>query len=174
MACTELCFGNTAFCHTYTGKLWVTFEEPYLCLLRAELAELMRIFSCVTFPSGKSPLWDTLTLIESSENPTKSDSPRPPHIFSVARSQTFLPTTVFLRLCPQPLLLHKDAGNLFSPGSSPGFPDSSVCLNGSSMSLHRLFCLLRSLPNSVLNSHSHATNTSPVAFISFEENKFIF
>ena len=75
-------------------------------------------FSEVIFPLWEaSPLWDTLTLIESSENPTKSDSPRPPHI-SWWPGADFLANHFFLRLCPQPLAVYADVRNLFSPGSS--------------------------------------------------------
>lgn len=135
----------------------------------------MRIFIfLLTFPLCEaSPLWDTLTLIESSENPTKSDSPRPPHISRWPEADFLANHCLPNALSPTPCCLHRRQKLIQPRVFAIGFPDSSVSLNGDSHGSPQI-------PSALSRSHHpcptliHMPQTlSPVAENTslFKENK---
>lgn len=74
--CTELFFGKHCFFIVLNTR--VTSEEPFLthlCMLRAELTELIGVFAYLlsSVLSGTLALWDTPTLTENSENPARGE-----------------------------------------------------------------------------------------------------
>lgn len=108
-----------------------------------------------------SPLWDTLTLIESSENPTKSDSPRPPHISRWPGADFLANHCLPKALSPTSCCLHRRQKLVQPRVFATGFPDSSVCLNGGSMSLHRFLLPCHGLTTPVLPSFTCHKHSAP-------------
>lgn len=127
-------------------------------------------FPAVAFPLCEaSPLWDIWPSSRALRTPLSQTHQG--HLTSLGGQElTFLPTTVFLMLCPQHLAVYTDIRNLFSPGS---LPDSSACLNGDSQGSPQI-------PSALSRSHHpcppliHMPQTlSPVAENTslFKENK---
>lgn len=160
MACTELCLGKHCFSVTLAelSHLWGAISlSTEGRISRAD----ENIFLRSPFLSGRPALCGTLWP-SSRALRTPLSQTHQGHLTSLGGQElTFLPTTVFLRLCPQPLAVYTDVRNLFSPGSSPQdfLTLLSVSMEAPWVSTDS-FCLATVSPP-LSYPHSHATNTQP-------------